>query len=194
MKVKVILCTLYLSSLYIFSSWKGRFGESTRQICFVITSDNKGWQRNLGSWSWNCSRSQFLSSKGDFDKFFAWRGEHSDWWIVKQDYYCLWMHWLHAWYTMHGTHWRPILTVKAFKVANISLFISNEHASYFLSNNNVIGTIQKLRRKKFISKSNQWRALSPGWLCVYQYRPPTYNNRLTSGQGSLVPGDGDTAN
>ena len=52
MKVKVILCTLYLSSCYIFSSWKGRFGESTRQICFANTSENKGWQRNLGSWSW----------------------------------------------------------------------------------------------------------------------------------------------
>ena len=51
MKVKVILCTSYLSSFYIFSSWKGRFGETTRQICFAITSENKGWQRNLGSWS-----------------------------------------------------------------------------------------------------------------------------------------------
>ena len=32
--------------------WKRPVGESTRQICSSFKFRNKGWQRNVGKWSW----------------------------------------------------------------------------------------------------------------------------------------------
>ena len=39
--------------VYIFSSWQGRYGERSRKIYVAINSENKGWQRTLGSWTSN---------------------------------------------------------------------------------------------------------------------------------------------